>query len=407
VGRQAEGVPAAGRVVPSARWYRFAVVTIVLGMLTGFYGTFPAAFVLFHLGDVAAAAHRPAISDVLVWTAFGVLIAGASLTLYFTVWCAKRPSVATSAAGVTVFNWTTVTVPWDNIADVVLTPATRLTRRGWVPEIVQRDGRVLPVAFAEFLPSGGHAQGLVPEMPASGGVFEVSALIRGGLGAHSQAAAQAARTVPDLSTDPALAPVGGELLQPGPESARLERDWPPTVRHAATATGTSHTFCFHRGAHRAFGTLIAVFGVVWLAEAAATPITAGHLGGSWRDEIVVTGFGLLLVWLGIRAFRVGVHISGEKLTIRDEFRTRKVSAGEIRAITLQSKTMSAAGSHWVPRVDLIDGNGVWVTNFDCGPADRPPQPQLAATVDEVRELLGVSAAGTGAAESPPPEAAVE
>jgi hypothetical protein len=181
-GRRAAGARAAWRVVPSARWYRFALVTIILGMLTGFYGTVPAAFVIFHLDNVPAAAHYSGIQDLIVLAAFGILIGGASLTLYFTVRFAKRPSIATSAFGVTVFNWKTVTLPWDNITDVVLTPATRFTRRGWVPGIVQRDGQVLPVAFAEFRPSGGQAQGPAPEMRASGGVFGVSALIPRGAG---------------------------------------------------------------------------------------------------------------------------------------------------------------------------------------------------------------------------------
>jgi hypothetical protein len=178
---------------------------------------------------------------------------------------------------------------------------------------------------------------------------------------------------------------------PFARSPRIEHDVPATVRHTMDRSGTTHTFCFHSSAHRALGACFAVFGVICLAEAAAAPITAGHLGGSWRDEIVVICTGFLTVWGGIRAFRVGVHISGEKLTIRDEFRTRKVSADAIRAITLQSKTMSAAGSHWLPRVDLIDGNGVWITNFDCGPADRPPPPELAAAVAEVRAPLGAGA----------------
>jgi ascorbate-specific PTS system EIIC-type component UlaA len=69
VGRQAEGVPAAGRVVPSARWYRFALATITLGMLTGFYGTLPAAFIIFHFGNVAAAAHYSVIQDLIALTA--------------------------------------------------------------------------------------------------------------------------------------------------------------------------------------------------------------------------------------------------------------------------------------------------------------------------------------------------
>jgi hypothetical protein len=62
---------------------------------------------------------------------------------------------------------------------------------------------VLPVAFAEFRPSGGQAQGLVPEMPTSGGVFGVSALIREGFDAHRQAAAQSGRTVPAEAADSA------------------------------------------------------------------------------------------------------------------------------------------------------------------------------------------------------------
>jgi hypothetical protein len=205
VGRRAAGAPAAGRVVPSARWYRFALVTIIVGMLTGFYGTVPAAFVIFHLDNVPATAHYSGIQDLIVAAAFGVLIGGASLTLYITVRFAKRPSIATSAAGVTVFNWKTVTLPWDNITNVVPTPITRFTRRGWVPGIVQRDGQVLPVAFAEFLPAGGQAQGPAPEMPTSGGVADVSALVREGLDAHSQATAQSGRTVPAEAADGAEA----------------------------------------------------------------------------------------------------------------------------------------------------------------------------------------------------------
>jgi hypothetical protein len=138
-------------------------------------------------------------------TAFSVLIGGVSLTLYFTVRFAKRRSIATSACGVTVFNWKTVTLPWDNITDVVLTSATRFTKRGWVPGIVQRDGQVQPAAFAEFRPSAGQARGLAPEMPASDGVLGVSAVIHEGLDAHSQAAAQSSRTIPAEAADGAEA----------------------------------------------------------------------------------------------------------------------------------------------------------------------------------------------------------
>lgn len=137
-----------------------------------FYGTIPAAFVIFHLDSIPAAAHYSATQDTIVLAAFGVLIGGVSLTLYFTVRFTKRPSAAASVFGVTVFNWKTVTLPWDNITDVVLTPATRFTKRGWVPGIVQRDGQVLPVAFAEFRPSGGQAQGPVPRCRRATGCSE-------------------------------------------------------------------------------------------------------------------------------------------------------------------------------------------------------------------------------------------
>jgi hypothetical protein len=71
--------------------------------------------------------------------------------------------------------------------------------------IVQSDGQVLPVAFAAFRPSCRQAQGPAPEMPASGGVFEVSALIHEGLDAHSQAATKSGRTVPAEAADSAEA----------------------------------------------------------------------------------------------------------------------------------------------------------------------------------------------------------
>jgi len=105
---------------------------------------------------------------------------------------ARQPSVVAPTFGVTVFNWKTITVPWINITDVVLTPATRFTRRGWVPGIAQNNGQVLPVAFAAFLPARRQADGPVPEMLATGEVSEVAAVIRSGLEAHNREAAQSA-----------------------------------------------------------------------------------------------------------------------------------------------------------------------------------------------------------------------
>jgi hypothetical protein len=68
MGRRAAGVLAAGRVVPSARWYRFAVVTIIPRYADRVYGTLPAAFVIFHLGNVPAVAHYSGVQDLIMLT---------------------------------------------------------------------------------------------------------------------------------------------------------------------------------------------------------------------------------------------------------------------------------------------------------------------------------------------------
>lgn len=485
--REAARRPAVRQDVPSARWSRFAGVTLVLGVFTGFYGTIPAGIALFHLDNVATAAHFSDIQDVIAWTAFGVLVTGPAVTVYFTVRFAKRRSVLASTFGVTVFNWKTVTVPWDNIADVVLTPATRVTRRGWVPGIAQKDGQVLPVAFAAFLPSGGQPHGPPPKMPETGEVSEVAALIRRGLDAHNQQTAQSVGTVPDralngpeagrnplelppvdgqpwtsdrlaisgewvafkdvlsgqvpwnvipyaavssvrpaadgsivisradnlcvvigqrvlaspeassllaegLSTNPTVAPAAAELLQPRLAAAERKRDASLGRRHAVNRSGTTHTFRFHRGLHLIVGILALAMGAASLALAIAAPLTAWspNVGGK-GDEIWAIGLGLVCVWFGTRQFRVGVQVRSQKLTIRNDLRSRTVEASDISAITLRSKSMGQAGEHWIPRVDLTDGNSFWITSFDCGPVARPPKTELAATVDEVRVLLGVKA----------------
>ena len=483
-GQGPAGVPAAGQAIPSARWDRFAAATIILGVLTGFYGTIPAAFGLFNTDSVATAAHFSDIQDVIACTAFGIFVAGPALTLYFTVQFAKRPSVMASTFGVTVFNWKTVTVPWHNITDVILTPVTRLTRRGWVPGIVQKDGQVVPVAFSAFLPSGRQAQGLAPQIPTSGGVFEVSTLIRSGLDARNRGAGDSAGTVSDqvapeaypgrdplalpptsaqpwtsnrlaisrewvaykdvtgkvpwnvipyaavsslrpapgggitirqpdglgvvldkkvlaspeasallaegLGTNTVVAPAAHELLQPYLEGARLKRDSLAAARHTVDRSGTTHTFRLQRGLLLAGGIVALAFGVACLGLAVAAPLTAWSPNvGSKGDEILVIGLGFLCLWFGIRLLRVGVQVSGEKLTIRSYLRTRTVDASEIRAITLQPKAISQGGNIWIPQVDLIDGTNIWITSFECGPAARPPKLERVATVDELRKLLRV------------------
>jgi hypothetical protein len=210
-------------VIPSARWTRWAVITVTLGLLTGFYGTGPAADALFHLDNVDTAVHFSDLQDAIAIAAFGVFAAGVSLTTYFTVRFARRSSVMASTLGVTVFNWKTITVPWLDIADVTLTPVTRFGRRGWVPGIVLKDGGVVPVAFSAFLPSRRRAGGIPPQMPASGKAFEVSALIRSGLDAHAKAPGQPAPQA-DPGNDPlALPPASGHPWTSG--RLAISREW--------------------------------------------------------------------------------------------------------------------------------------------------------------------------------------
>jgi hypothetical protein len=149
-------------------------------------------------------AHRSTPVSQLVMEVQSPIVAE-RVTLHVTARFAKRPSAAASALGVTVFNWKTVTLPWEDVTDVVLTSVTRFTRRGWVPGIVQRDGDVLPVAFAEFLPSDGHATGPAPEMSTSGGGGRSLSTDPRGVGCTQSGAGQTAGTVPDQAANGAKA----------------------------------------------------------------------------------------------------------------------------------------------------------------------------------------------------------
>ena len=111
---------------------------------------------------------------------------------------------------------------------------------------------------------------------------------------------------------------------------------------------------------------------------------AGDVG--WL--LLGAGGGLVFAWMGVRQFRNGAKVSGRKLTIRNELRTYTADACEIRAITLQPKS-SSNGDYWVARVELTSGKSIWIDNFDCGPAGKPPKPDRMAAVEEVRVLLGV------------------
>lgn len=171
-------------------------------------------------------------------------------------------------------------------------------------------------------------------------------------------------------------------------------------RHKVDRSGTIHTFRYMRGFHLVVGIVVVVFGVgliigTWAAVAYPSSSWAQGASISTWNVIWPNALGLLFVWVGIRLLLLGVQISAGKMTSRGYFWTRTVQASEIRAITLQPKDDTGNGPRWIPRVELTGGKGFWIQSFDCGPAPQSPNPHLAATLDEVRALLGVRADDIG------------
>jgi hypothetical protein len=179
-------------------------------------------------------------------------------------------------------------------------------------------------------------------------------------------------------------PAPGQRAQLGNSPRHAPRNDP----RAVDAPRTTYTFCFHRGRHLILGILAAALGAACLAVLVGTLATAPSQLSMW-DQILFAGGGLALIWLGVRQFRVGIQISDEKLIIRNEWRSYTVNVSEVRAITLQPKSIGQGPDHWMPRVDLAGGKNVWITNFDSGRSDRQPKAEQAATLNEVRALLRV------------------
>jgi hypothetical protein len=94
--------------------------------------------------------------------------------------------------------------------------------------------------------------------------------------------------------------------------------------------------------------------------------------------------------VGIRFARARLQINSQKLAIHSYLYTRTVNASKIHAIRLQAKDYEG-GPRWIFRVELTSGTGFGIESFDCGSARNPPIPELAAIVEEIRVLLGVSA----------------
>ena len=139
--------------------------------------------------------------------------------------------------------------------------------------------------------------------------------------------------------------------------------------------------------------VLAVGILVGDAAALADPSSSwarGSGGVSTWDNIWMAAMGLLGIWLGIRLLRLGVlQISTGKMTVRGYLRTRTVEVSEIRAFTLQTRDETGNGARWIVRVELTGRKGFWIPSFACGSARRPPRPQLATIVEQIRALLKI------------------
>lgn len=158
--------------------------------------------------------------------------------------------------------------------------------------------------------------------------------------------------------------------------------------HRVDKSGTTHNFRFHLGKQIILGIFYLVVGAGFLSGIAlAILVPDGRLGPFWGVGFGVAG--LFFVWAAICSFRMGVQVSSEKLTIRNAYRTYTIDASSIRAIILQPHAKVNGSGRWLPWVILTNRAGVWIDNFDCGPASGPPRPGPAAIVEEVRMLLGL------------------
>lgn len=152
----------------------------------------------------------------------------------------------------------------------------------------------------------------------------------------------------------------------------------------------TRTFHLRTVKHGLVGGLAVALGAFFLGLAIYYPFAPGFssAGETAGTLLIGVSMGLVFAWSGIRQFRNGVQVSGQKLTIRNEFRTYRVDAADIRTITLQPHG-SENGDYWVARVKLTSGKSIWIDNFECGRAGRPPLPDRTAAVEEVRALLGL------------------
>jgi hypothetical protein len=87
--------------------------------------------------------------------------------------------------------------------------------------------------------------------------------------------------------------------------------------------------------------------------------------------------------------RIRAQVSGQKLMIRNTFRTYAIDADSIRVIIVKEHSSGEGTAYWSPWVVLASGRGVWIDGINCGRAGKPPRPVRLAVVAEIQALLGI------------------
>jgi hypothetical protein len=183
--------------------------------------------------------------------------------------------------------------------------------------------------------------------------------------------------------------VPAEVLQSYLDTAVPGPDSQLASQHAADRPARSRTFRFSpRGPLLTCAISFVGMGILVVALAASPAGTQSGLN-IWGKIAVAGLVGGCCVWLGISFLRMGLQIRGKKMIIRRVGRTRTVNVSEVRDITLESTPSSGVSDrvYWVPCIYLADGSSIRLGDIGYDPATKPP-PKLAATVDEVRALVG-------------------
>jgi len=169
---------------------------------------------------------------------------------------------------------------------------------------------------------------------------------------------------------------------------KIERSPELASGHTLDRAGSTHIFRTYRGIRMVSVIALAVMLVIFCGVTIAHASQGGF--NVWVKIAFIVGFVVPSAWFGVRWFRAGVEISSGRMTVRNLWRTRVIAIDEIHRIDLATRRGDHASPlHWVPRIDLTNGDSLWIEGFSCGMAPGPPDPEGLAALGELRTLIGL------------------